>query len=46
MNKPRLHELLAVETNLESQMLKCCLELAATFEKKRHLFEEKGVVAC
>ena len=43
MNKPRLHELLAVETNLESQMLKCCLELAATFEKKRHLFEEKRV---
>lgn len=37
----KLHELLAVETALEGQANKCRTELAATFEKKRHLFEEK-----
>ncbi len=35
------HELLAVESNLETQAAKCAAELANTFEKKRHLFEEK-----
>lgn len=39
----KLHELLAVESNLENQAAKCRSELAATFEKKRHLFEEKRV---
>lgn len=39
----KLHELLAVETNLENQAAKCRTDLAATFEKKRHLFEEKRV---
>lgn len=39
----KLHELLAVETNLENQAGKCRTDLAATFEKKRHLFEEKRV---
>lgn len=39
----KLHELLAVETNLENQAAKCRSELSATFEKKRHLFEEKRV---
>lgn len=43
MNKPKLHELLAVETSLENQSNKVRAELAATFEKKRHLFEEKRV---
>lgn len=38
---PKLHELLAVEANLEGQMNKTRTELTATFEKKRHLFEEK-----
>lgn len=36
----KLHELLAVATNLSNQATKCSGELAATFEKKRHLFEE------
>lgn len=40
---PKLHELLAVESNLENQAAKCRSELAGTFEKKRHLFEEKLV---
>lgn len=39
----KLHELLAVESNLENQAAKCRTELASTFEKKRHLFEEKLV---
>ena len=39
----KLHELLAVEGNLESQAQKCRSELAATFEKKRHHFGEKRV---
>src|SRR6266853_1874872 len=37
----KLHELLAVESNLETQAIKCRTDLANTFEKKRHLFEEK-----
>lgn len=40
----KLHELLAVETNLENQANKCRTDLMVTFEKKRHLFEEKRVV--
>lgn len=40
----KLHELLAVETNLENQANKTRSELMNTFEKKRHLFEEKRVV--
>lgn len=40
----KLHELLAVETNLETQAGKVRADLAATFEKKRHLFEEKRTV--
>lgn len=40
---PKLHETLAIETNLESQANKVRGELANTFEKKRHLFEEKRV---
>lgn len=39
----KLHELLAVETNLENQAAKCRTDLIGTFEKKRHLFEEKRV---
>lgn len=39
----KLHELLAVESNLENQAAKCRTDLASTFEKKRHLFEEKLV---
>ena len=38
---PKLHELLAVETNLENQANKTRTELVSTFEKKGHLFEEK-----
>jgi hypothetical protein len=38
-----LHELLAVETHLENQATKTRTELKSTFEKKRHLFEEKAV---
>lgn len=38
---PKLHELLAVNKSLETQATKVRTELAATFEKKRHLFEEK-----
>lgn len=40
----KLHELLAVETNLENQANKTRTDLLNTFEKKRHLFEEKRVV--
>lgn len=40
----KLHELLAVEGNLENQAAKVTAELKASFEKKRHLFEEKTVV--
>jgi hypothetical protein len=40
---PKLHELLAIETSLESQANKVRSELVNTFEKKRHLFEEKRV---
>lgn len=39
----KLHELLAIEGNLEDQAKKCRTDLAATFDKKRHLFEEKRV---
>jgi len=37
----KLHELLAIESNLETQAAKVRSDLANTFEKKRHLFEEK-----
>lgn len=40
----KLHELLAVETALENQANKVRSDLLNTFEKKRHLFEEKRVV--
>jgi LysM repeat protein len=40
----KLHELLAVESNLEKQANDCSKDLANTFEKKRHHFEEKRVV--
>lgn len=40
----KLHELLAVEGNLEQQANKVRTDLINTFEKKRHLFEEKRVV--
>lgn len=40
----RLHELLAVESQLENQANKVRADLINTFEKKRHLFEEKRVV--
>ncbi len=36
----KLHELLAVQENLTGQATKKRTELMATFEKKRHLFEE------
>lgn len=39
----KLHELLAVDSNLEAQSTKCRTELAGTFEKKRHLFGSKRV---
>lgn len=39
----KLHELLAVEGNLETQANKCRAELQNTFEKKRQLFEERRV---
>lgn len=38
------HELLAVETSLENQSKKAIADLANTFEKKRHLFEEKRIL--
>lgn len=40
----KLHELLAIETNLENQANKTRTDLTATFEKKRHNFEEKRTV--
>jgi hypothetical protein len=40
----KLHELLAVEGSLETQAMKCLADLTNTFEKKRHLFEEKRTV--
>lgn len=40
----KLHELLAIESNLEGQANKCRTDLANTFEKKRHHFEEKRVM--
>jgi len=40
----KLHELLAVEGKLESQSKKVISDLQNTFNKKRHLFEEKKVV--
>ena len=43
MPKPKLHELLAVETALGNQATKCRTDLVETFAKKRHLFEEKRV---
>jgi hypothetical protein len=39
----KLHELLAVSTNLENQANKTRSDLMATFDKKRHLFEQKLV---
>lgn len=39
----KLHELLAVEGNLETQATKLATDLKATFSGKRHLFEEKLV---
>lgn len=39
----KLHELLAVEGQLKGQAQATRTELAATFSKKRHLFEEKIV---
>lgn len=41
---PTLHELLAIEGQLEGQAQKCRTQLAATFTGKRHLFEEKSKV--
>lgn len=38
---PKLHELLATDSNLKGQAAKCRVELQATLEKKKHLFEEK-----
>ena len=40
---PKLHEILAVEGPLKAQAEKTRGDLAATFEKKRHLFSEKIV---
>lgn len=39
----KLHELLAVDGNLDGQATKTRQELTKTFESKRHLFEEKLV---
>jgi hypothetical protein len=39
----KLHELLAVDSNLKGQAGKCRSDLTNTFEKKRHLFQEKLV---
>jgi len=41
MSNPKLHELLAVGSNLENQANKVRTDIVNTFEKKRHLFEEK-----
>lgn len=40
----KLHELLAVDKSVEGQAKKASSDLANTFEKKRHLFEEKKTV--
>lgn len=40
----KLHELLAVDSNLKVQADKTRTELRNTFEKKRHLFAEKKIV--
>lgn len=40
---PKLHELLAVEGQLKGQAEATRTELGATFDKKRHLFEEKVI---
>jgi hypothetical protein len=40
-NMTKLHELLAVQSSLSGQASKVRQELAVTFEKKRHLFEER-----
>lgn len=40
----KLHELLAAEGNLETQAIKVRTDLANTFDKKRHLFEESSTV--
>lgn len=40
----KLHELLAIEGNLETQASKCRADLLNTFEKKTHLFQEKRIV--
>ena len=40
----KLHEILAVESNLENQANKCRTDLLNTFEKRRVLFEEKKIV--
>jgi hypothetical protein len=40
----KLHELLAAEGNLETQAIQTRTDLANTFDKKRHLFEEKRSV--
>jgi hypothetical protein len=39
----KLHELLAVDSNLKGQAQKTRTELQATMEKKKHLFQEKLV---
>src|ERR1700679_56315 len=39
----KLHELLAVKSNVENQSKKVASDLKNTFEKKRHLFEQKLV---
>lgn len=39
----KLHELLAVESNLENQATKTRTEVITSFEKKKHLFSEKVV---
>jgi hypothetical protein len=43
MAETKLHELLAVKTQLNGQAQATRTELRTTFEKKRHLFEEKVV---
>ena len=37
----KLHELLAVNANLNGQAQKCRIDLQGTMEKKRHLFQQK-----
>ena len=37
----KLHEILSIQNGLENQVSKVRADLLATFEKKRHLFEEK-----